>query len=96
MNTELSPEDRVCIEAYMSRCFSDKVRSAAKRMNVSLSSFVRIALGDYLDQHKARFQDPVPVRIQSYQAPVVASEAGSSEIDRLKKEIDELLDNAPQ
>jgi len=49
---------RVCIEVYMSAYSRDKLKAVATKMNVSLSSLVKIAINEYKDTHKSRFEVP--------------------------------------
>jgi len=53
---------RVCIEVYMSAYSRDKLKAAATKMNVSLSSLVKIAINEYKDAHKSRFEVPPVIR----------------------------------
>jgi len=78
---------RVCVEVYMSAYSRDRLKAAAAKMNVSLSSLVKIAINEYRDTHKARFEITPALKTNVIK---IEDPGLHVDIDKLIKEVDDL------
>jgi|WetSurSiteA1Bulk_404760.scaffolds.fasta_scaffold15731_2 hypothetical protein len=76
-----------CVEIYLSVEAKERLRARAAKMDVSVSSFIKIALFEYYDHHPL----PDDSRLLSRPPPLRSADVSAAALDNMVRDLDTIL-----